>query len=129
MTYLIDSDFTADYLDGYRRAVQVIDPLRSDGIAISLVTYGEIYEGIFGTADPKAAELVFQAWLRSVEVLPLTRPIMRRFAGIRADLRRQGNLIADSDLMIAATALHHNLTLVTRNRRHFARVPNLTLLP
>jgi tRNA(fMet)-specific endonuclease VapC len=41
----------------------------------------------------------------------------------------RGRLISDMDLLIAATAMHHNLTLVTRNHRHFERVPNLRLYP
>jgi tRNA(fMet)-specific endonuclease VapC len=50
---------------------------------------------------------------------------MKRFAQIRGQLRRQGQLIGDMDVLIAATALHHGLVLVTANRRHFDRVPNL----
>ena len=41
--------------------------------------------------------------------------------------RRQGQLIPDLDLLIAATALHHDLTLLTRNIRHFNRIPELRL--
>ena len=52
---------------------------------------------------------------------------MRRFAAVRGQLRRDGNLIGDMDLLIASTALVNNLTLVTRNRRHFDRVPGLEL--
>lgn len=52
---------------------------------------------------------------------------MERFAGIRGDLRRRGQLIPDLDLLIAATALHHDLTLLTRNVRHFDRIPELRL--
>jgi tRNA(fMet)-specific endonuclease VapC len=52
---------------------------------------------------------------------------MEVFARTRADLRRSGQLIADLDLLIAATALHHDLTLLTRNVRHFARIPGLRL--
>ena len=48
-----------------------------------------------------------------------------QFAELRAFLRRRGRLIPDMDLLIAATALEHDLTLVTRNHRHFARVPGL----
>ena len=46
---------------------------------------------------------------------------------MRAFLRRQGQLIPDLDLLIAATALAHDLTLVTRNRRHFSRILSLRL--
>jgi toxin FitB len=62
-------------------------------------------------------------------VLPLNRTIMRRFARLRGASRQQGQGLPDADLLIAATALNHGLTLVTRNRRHFQRVPQLTLHP
>jgi tRNA(fMet)-specific endonuclease VapC len=47
---------------------------------------------------------------------------------VRGDLRRRGTLIADLDILIATTTLHHRLTLVTRNTRDFARVDGLRLL-
>jgi predicted nucleic acid-binding protein len=46
---------------------------------------------------------------------------------IRGDLRRVGRRLEDTDLLIAATALEHDLMLVTRNVNHFARVPGLRL--
>jgi len=52
---------------------------------------------------------------------------MRHFARVRSLLRRQGNLIPDLDLLIAATALEHELVLLTRNRRHFERISQLRL--
>jgi tRNA(fMet)-specific endonuclease VapC len=48
-------------------------------------------------------------------------------AVIRGDLKRRGLTIGDFDILIAATALHHDLTLVTRNRRHVSRIPDLQL--
>jgi tRNA(fMet)-specific endonuclease VapC len=50
---------------------------------------------------------------------------MDRFAQTRTLLRSQGMLIPDMDILIAATALAHNLTLLTRNVRHFQRIPGL----
>lgn len=54
---------------------------------------------------------------------------MRRFALLRGELRGRGQLIGDPDILIAATALHRDLTLLTRNHRHFTptRFPALTL--
>jgi tRNA(fMet)-specific endonuclease VapC len=52
---------------------------------------------------------------------------MKRFARIRGQLRRQGLTVQDPDLLIAATALTHQLTLVTRNLRHFRRIPDLMI--
>jgi tRNA(fMet)-specific endonuclease VapC len=127
MTYLVDTDRVAEYLKGRADAVALLIRLRTDGLAISLVTFGEIYDGIYGGYDPAAAERLFRQFLRRVTVLTLDRTIMRRFARLRGELRRRGQLIPDPDLLIAATALHHDLTLVTGNRRHFERVPDLRL--
>jgi tRNA(fMet)-specific endonuclease VapC len=60
-------------------------------------------------------------------LLGLNDPIMERFAEPRALLRRRVELIADFDSLIAATALHHDLTLLTFNLRHFERIPDLKL--
>jgi tRNA(fMet)-specific endonuclease VapC len=127
MRYLVDSDWVADYLVGKQEAVALLDGLVSDGIGVSLIMLGEIYEGIYYGRDPKRSEAGFHQFLMGVRVLPLTHPIVKRFARIRGDLRRQGSLIGDPDLCIGATALQHGLILVTRNRRHFDRIPDLKL--
>jgi tRNA(fMet)-specific endonuclease VapC len=129
VSYLVDSDWVADFLAGRDAAVQLLTPLAPQGLVISLMTYAEIYEGIYFGRDPAAAERTFRAFLRSVDVLPLNRAIMRRFAQIRGDLRQRGQLIGDPDILIAATALHFRLTLVTRNRQHFGRIAGLQLYP
>jgi predicted nucleic acid-binding protein len=60
-------------------------------------------------------------------VIDLTDPIMERFARIRYQLRTRGNLIPDFDLIVAATALELDLTLLTFNVRHFERIAGLAL--
>ena len=52
---------------------------------------------------------------------------MEIFARTRGELRRDGRLIPDLDLLIAATAIHHDLTLVTRNVRHIGRISALQI--
>jgi predicted nucleic acid-binding protein len=125
MKYLVDSDWVADYLVGKEPAVQLLKTLAQDGVGISLITFGEIYEGIYYGRDPKRAEAVFREFLRGVDVVPLNRRILQRFARIRGALRRHGQLIGDPDILIGATALYHDLDLVTRNTRDFARIPGL----
>jgi tRNA(fMet)-specific endonuclease VapC len=127
MTYLVDSDRVAQYLKGRPEGISLLNALASQGLAISLISYGELYEGIYHGRDPRGAERGFRRFLQAVDVLPLTRTIMRRFARVRGQLRSQGLLIPDPDLLIAATALHHNLTLVTGNLRHFQRIPGLQI--
>ena len=69
----------------------------------------------------------FARFLSPYRMLTLTDPIMERFAEVRSFLRHRGQLISDFDLLIGATALHHELTLLTFNRRDFLRVPDLKL--
>jgi predicted nucleic acid-binding protein len=47
MNYLVDSDWVADYLKDKPQAIAFLDSLSEAGIAISLITYGEMYEGIY----------------------------------------------------------------------------------
>jgi predicted nucleic acid-binding protein len=127
MSYLVDTDWVVEYLKGRDPAATTLTELRHDGLAISLITFGEVYEGIYFGRDPEHHEEIFLRFLRRAQVLPLNRTILRHFARIRGQLRSQGQLIGDLDLLIAATAIHHDLTLVTHNQRHFRRIPNLKL--
>ena len=53
---------------------------------------------------------------------------MQRFGSIRGALRRRGLLIGDPDILIAATAMYHDLTLLTRNKKDYERIPALKAL-
>lgn len=97
------------------------------GLAVSTITIAEVLEGAYGTSDPSRQLLVYGRFFSGYTVLDVTEDIAERFAELRALLRRQGNVIADMDLLIAATALVHDLTLLTGNERHFSRVPGLRL--
>ncbi len=107
--------------------MSLLRTLEPQGLAISLITYGEIYDGIYSGSSPQRQERIFRQFLQGTDVLPLNKSIMKRFARIRGQLRRTGNIISDPDILIAATALHHKLTVVTRNIRHFERIPDLNL--
>ncbi len=127
MSYLIDTDWVAAYLKGRADQQALLARLSQDGLAISLITYGEIYEGIYYGIDARKHENGFREFLRGARVLPLNKTVMQRFARLRGELRSKGQLISDMDLLIAATAITFNLTLVTGNLKHFQRVAGLSL--
>ena len=127
MTYLVDTDWVVDYLKGKKPATKLFTSLAKNGLAISLITFGEIYEGIYYAENPKISELGFRNFLRFVDILPLNRQIMKRFARIRGNLRQKGRIIGDPDILIASTTIFHNLTLLTRNLKHYQRIPDLKL--
>ncbi len=127
MTYLLDSDWVVDWLKGRPPAVALFQKLATHPLTVSTMTYGEVYEGIYYGQDRTQIERSFRRFLRGVTVLPITRPVAHRFGIVRGDLRQRGQIIGDPDVLIAATALHHGLILVTQNVRHFQRIPNLQL--
>jgi tRNA(fMet)-specific endonuclease VapC len=125
--YLIDTDWLIDALLGLPTAVRALDRHRNDGLGVSIISAGEVYEGAFVAPDPPTRLATYRQFLSAFATVPLSHPVMERFAGLRAQLRSQGNLIPDLDLLSASTALEHDLTILTRNITHFARIPHLEL--
>jgi tRNA(fMet)-specific endonuclease VapC len=127
MSYLLDADWAINALARRRNADEILATLLPDGVAISWVTVGEIYEGAFGYPDPSAHLATFRELLRQLQILNPSDPIMERFAQIRSYLRQHGQMISDFDILLGATALQHDLTVLTYNTRHLRRIPNLKL--
>ena len=127
MTYLIDSDWVADFLKGRTDARALLRELAPSGLAVSVVTYAEILEGINYGGDPERHRQSFQQFLRFVDIVGLEVVEFERFASVRGQVRRTGQIIGDLDILIGVTAVEHGLTLVTRNIRHFNRIPSLVV--
>ncbi len=129
MRYLLDTDWIINLLAGKAAAEAKIQHLDPEEIVISLVTVAEIYESAFTYANPEAHIQAFRSFLDNFHLLSLNLPIIEKFAEVRAYLRRRGQLIADFDILLAATALHHDLIVLTFNKKHFERIPDLKLYP
>jgi len=128
MTHLIDTDWLIDVLNKQPQATATLATLAVGGLFISIATYGELYEGAYYSRDPQLALAQMQTLLAATTVLPLTTAIMERFGIVRGSLPRHvRQQVGDMDLLIAATALHHGLTLVTRNVKDFGLVPGVVL--
>jgi predicted nucleic acid-binding protein len=127
MPCLLDADWVIQALANRPHAVLTINRLAAQRIAISIVTVAEIYEGAFGSANPEARLISYRGFLSRFRVLPLIDSIVERFAEIRAFLRHRGIHIPDFDIMVGATALHYDLTVLTYNVRHLERIPNLRI--
>lgn len=127
--YLVDTNWLIDFLRGSAPAISLLESLKSDGIAISVITYAELLEGVLSYKAPgqKARETDLRNLGTWIDVVPVDRAIAERLAEIRSSLRRSGRPIGDFDLIIAATAISRGLTLVTRDRS-FGRVPGLKQL-
>ncbi len=105
----------------------MLQQLLPSGLAMSVVSYGELYEGILYGRDPARQLAGFRRFLHGVRVLEVNRRLARQFGQLRGTLRQRGQLLPAPDLLIGATALVYDLILVTRNLRHFQRFPGIRL--
>lgn len=88
-------------------------------VAISAVTVEEVYFGLSWKPNPRILRW-FEGFLEThCTVLPVTAEIAKRSGELRGQLQAQGHTRASWDMIIASTAQVHQLTLVTRNVRHF----------
>lgn len=126
--FLVDTDVCVDVLRGNRDVVESLAALESEGpLALSAVTVHELWEGAARARDPGAAGAAIGRFLEAFDVLAYDDVTARVGGGLAAGLRARGRPIGDLDTMIAAAALHAGATLVTRNARHFQRIPGLSV--
>ena len=128
MAYLIDSDVSIAHLENNAETVALLERLSSDGVFISLITYMELYQGWLEHPERTSASKLDQ-FVVGIPIITLSEDIVRRCAFLRMTLSNQGRRVRQRalDLLIAATAIEHNLTLVTRNVRDYRDIPGLVL--
>jgi predicted nucleic acid-binding protein len=132
LAYLFDTDAISELLrpapaSGYVRWIRTIP--REDQFT-SAVTIGELYQGAYRSPHrDRHLEQIEGRVLPAVTVLPFDVATAKVYGRIRAVLEARGIPLADADLQIAATALHHGLELVTGNLKHFGRIAELRIHP
>ena len=94
----------------------------------SAITVGEMVYGAYLSSRREhfLRQLEERVW-PNVRVLPFNQSAGETYGRLRAELEQAGTPLAEPDLRIAAIALTHNLTVITGNVRHFARVPGLRM--
>jgi len=132
MAFLFDTDAISELLkprpaSGY---VKWLAAIPREEQFTSAVVVGELFKGAFrSSAVARHLENVEKRVLPAVTVLPYDVAAARVYGQVRARLESAGRPLADADLQIAATALIHDLELVTGNVKHFKRVPGLRISP
>lgn len=128
MARLIDTSVFVEIEQRGQSIDEVSRVVAGEPVALSSVTAAELILGVERAdagwrRERRAAylEVAFSALL----VVPFDLPAAREYARLTAYLRRTGQEVGAHDQMIAATALAHGFSLLTRNMRHFGRVPGL----
>ena len=123
---LIDTDVCLEILRGNKDVIQR-RRATTETVAISFMTVAELYFGAYRSDEPKHNRGLVEKFLLTVQIRHSDNQIQERFGMIKSSLQRDGQTIADADVLIAATALSNTAKLVTGNVRHYERIEGLKI--
>jgi tRNA(fMet)-specific endonuclease VapC len=130
LAFLIDSSLFVAFERSGDAPAALLARLGDQKVAVAAITASEFLHGVH-RADSALRrgrrERFVETILRAIPVLPFTLEVARIHSRLWADLQMRGEMIGANDLLIAATALTHDMTVATLNQRHFGRIPDLQL--
>ena len=122
---LVDADVWIDYLAGVDPGATSVERLLIERRALlSAVTVFELFAGITGK---KRFEHLSKL-VENLPTVPLSPLAARMAAEFYTRLKKRGKLIGNQDLMLAATAAELEIPVLTRNKKHFDQIPEISVL-
>ena len=123
---ILDTDVCIELLRGNEDLTRVlggVDEIR----AIAFMTCGELLYGAYNSKKVEYNVNLVTAFIDNLFIIESDLKILDLFGRIKIDFRRSGKIIPDADLLIAATALSIDCTLLTGNISHFRRISSLNV--
>lgn len=127
MTYLLDTSVCVAALRAREPVMRRLAQVGPGAVAVSAMTVAELRYGVLKSRDPGATGAEVKRFLGPLEMLPFDEAAAGPHARVRWALEAAGQPIGERDLVIAATALAHGLTVATGNTREFGRVAGLSV--
>ena len=125
INYLLDTDMCIFFINGKFGLKEKLQTVGKQRLFISEITIAELKFGAENSQKVEYNRKIVEKFVKAAQVIPITGSI-DIYAKEKARLRKQGTLIDDFDLLIGATAISNEMTLLTRNEKHFKRINNLT---
>ena len=125
MHFLIDTNILIYRLKNMGNVNGNFSKYQNEPMSVSVVSYGEL---VYGAEKSKSVEKNLKTVNEIKEIFPIsdiTVNVMDVFGKIKAHVQKIGKPTDDMDLLIAATAIANDMTLVTHNTKHFENIPNL----
>ena len=122
--YMLDTNTVSHLLKEHPAVARRVMVTPMAFLCISAITKSELLFGLAKRPDAKRLHLAVRELLRRVDVLPWDSAIAEHYGSVRADMERQGKILAPLDLLIATHALSGGVVLVT-NDRAFGQVADL----
>jgi len=120
----LDTSVLIDLIKGRKGVDKLVS--RFTRLGVSHVVVGELFLGGYKAGHPNEAFKIIEA-LEDITILGADILTAEIYARLRFELEKQGNIIPQNDIWIAATTLQENVPLITRDQ-HFRRIPQLKVL-
>lgn len=125
--FLLDTDTIIYALKGHHAVQMNLNLHINDPMMITVISQMELYYGAYKSKKITSNIAKLKALEKVFDILPVEMANAEIFGRLKADLEGKGSRLDDFDLIIATSALSHNLTLVTNNEKHFKRIEGLKL--
>lgn len=126
MKYLLDTNICIYFFKGQYSLNEKFSAIGFNKFAISEITLAELLYGAEKSQNISKNLFVIENFADRIVILPIFDSL-RVYAKEKARLKTTGNIISDFDLLIGATAIVNDLTLITRNTRELNRMQNLKI--
>ena len=124
--YLLDTDVCIEYLRGSNAGIRDrLMALSPNDVSLCSIVKAELLFGAHNSQRVAANLRRLREFFQVFPSIPFDDRAADRYGSVRAHLRREGKEVGSNDLMIAAIAVEHDVTLVSHNHREFDRVPGL----
>ena len=128
MKYLLDTNVCIVYLnDSYAPVVQKLKSIKPSDVFLCQIVKAELAYGAYKSTRQAENLALLEQFFSQFVSLPFNDKAVEAYGQVRAKLAKIGNLIGPNDLIVAAIAIAHDVTLVTNNVREFSRVSQLKI--
>jgi len=126
---ILDTDILIDYLRKKPEAIKTIANLEKlkTSLRTTVFNVGELYKGAFLSSNVPKSLRGIQTLLRKLEIIYFEFEDAQTYGQISAELRKAGEPSGDFDELIASIVITRNETLITRNIRHYDKIPRISL--
>jgi tRNA(fMet)-specific endonuclease VapC len=113
---MLDTNTVSGLLKGQPNVATRLKAAAAENVCLSVVTEAELLFGVAKRPDAAKLRIAVDELLAAIDVLPWTSATARRYGILRTELERRGRPLGALDMMIAAHAAEHDMTLVTNDR-------------
>jgi tRNA(fMet)-specific endonuclease VapC len=130
MQYCLDTNVIIDFFRNDPCVTQKMQDLEKQNIQflITSITLSELWRGAYLAPKKNAPIQLIKDLLLRVEVLPLSGDACKIYGEKFAELKKQGKLVEDFDLLIGSSCIAQNTIFITRNPKHFKNIKDLTYI-